>query len=366
LEHVVKRCLVKDPGKRWQASADVARELEWIAETPSQSKTSEAQQSRGVFALSAAALLSAAVATAVVWNLRPEPPPGRVQRYSIVLPREQELRLDRTAIALSFDGSNLVYNASGQLYLRPMDALEARPIEGTRGAMNPFFSPDGKWIGFVANGRLQKVAVGGGAPITLCDASDNVVGASWGDDGTILFADLLRGIHQVSAQGGEPRPIVPNNPGRFLNTPLMLPRSRAFLYTEGGFDYDVDSQTYVRSFGRGEKRLLFEGGTDVRYLPTGHLVYIRRGVLLAAPFDIDRLEVVGTPVPVAHGVLHDPMGTGAAQFSVSNDGILVTLSGALRHRRLVWMDRRGKVEPLPLPEATYGDLALLQADDSSP
>jgi serine/threonine-protein kinase len=316
-------------------------------------------QKRGVFVPAAAAILGAAVAAAVVWNLVPEPPPGRVQRYSIVLPTGQELSgLDRTAIAISPDGTNLAYNANGQLYLRPLDELEARSLDGTRGATNVFFSPDGKWIGFVASGILQKLAVGGGSPFVLCDASDNVVGASWGDDGTILLADILRGVYRVSAAGGEPRQIAAADPGRFSNGPLMLPGSRAFLYTMGGFDYDVDSQTFVQSFDTGEKRLLFEGGTDVRYLSTGHLVYLRRGVLLAAPFDIDRLEVVGTPVAVAQGVLHDPMGAGAAQFGVSNDGTLVTLSGPLQQRRLVWMDRRGTVEPLPLSEATYVAPAL--------
>ena len=172
LEHVVSRCLVKDPGKRWQSSADVARELEWIAESPSQSITPAAPQKRRGFALAATGILGAVVAAAVFWNLEPKPPPGHVQRYSIVLPPEHELPLNRTAIALSSDGSNLVYNANDQLYLRPMDALEARPIEGTRGARYPVFSPDGKWIGFVANAKLQKVAVDSGAHIVLSDWSD--------------------------------------------------------------------------------------------------------------------------------------------------------------------------------------------------
>ena len=138
----------------------------------------------------------------------------------------------------------------------------------------------------------------------------------------------------------------------------MLPGNRGFLYAVGGLDFDVDSQIFVQFFETAEKRMLFQPGTDVHYLPTGHLVYILRGVLFAAPFDIDRLEVLGTPVPVAEGVLHDPTGAGAAQFSVSNDGTLVTISGALQQRRLVWMDRRGKVDPLPLPEATYVDISL--------
>jgi dipeptidyl aminopeptidase/acylaminoacyl peptidase len=138
----------------------------------------------------------------------------------------------------------------------------------------------------------------------------------------------------------------------------MLPGSRDFLYTVGGFDYDVDSQIFLQSFETGERRVLLQPGTDVHYLPTGHLVYIRGGALLAASFDLDRLEVLGNPIPAAEGVMHDPLGDGAAQFSVSDDGTLVTITGTLLERRLVWMDREGRAEPLPLAEASYGQLAL--------
>jgi serine/threonine-protein kinase len=274
------------------------------------------------------------------------------------LPEGQELsRLDQTAIAISPDGSNLVYNANGQLFLRPIDEPEARALEGTQGATNTFFSPDGKWIGFVANGKLQKAPIGGGAPVVLCDVSGFVAGASWGDDGTILFAGTTRGIYRVSDSGGEAKQIVAVEQGRFSNGPLILPGSRAFLYALGGVDYDADSQIFLQSFQTGEKRVLFQPGTDVRYLPTGHLVYIRGGALLAAPFDLDRLEVLSTAIPVAEDVMHDPMGTGAAQFSVSDDGTLVTITGFAR-RRLVWMDRSGQSEPLPLPESSYMEPAL--------
>ncbi len=358
LEHVVKRCLVKDPAKRWQASADVARELEWIAETASQSKPPDAPQKRRVFALAAAAILSAVVAAAVAWNLKPEPPPSRVQRYSIVLPPGHELsRLDRTAIAISPDGTNLVYNANGELYLRPLGELEARPLEGTRGATNVFFSPDGKWVGFVANGKLQKSSITGGAPVLLCDASYSVAGASWGDVGTILFAGGA-GIYLVSASGGEPKQIVTAEDGKTCNSPHILPGSRAFLYTVGGFDFDSDSQIFVQSFETGQRRMLSQRGTDVHYLPTGHLVYMHGGSLLAAAFDLNTLDLLGSPIPVAEGVMHTPLGTGAAQYSISNDGTLVTITGVSWQRRLVWMDRRGQAEPLPLPEAGYTEPAL--------
>jgi serine/threonine protein kinase len=148
LEHVVRRCLAKDPGKRWQAAADVARELEWIGETSSTKtrETAAPKRWRGL-TLAAASILSAIVAASVAWNLKPEPPLRRVQRYSIALPPGQELSgLESAAIAISPDGSNLVYTANGQVFLRPIDEHEARTLDGTRGATNIFFSPDGKWV----------------------------------------------------------------------------------------------------------------------------------------------------------------------------------------------------------------------------
>ena len=139
----------------------------------------------------------------------------------------------------------------------------------------------------------------------------------------------------------------------------MLPGSRAFLYTVGGFDFDLDSQIFVQFVETAERRMLFQRGTDVHYLPTGHLVYIRRSVLFAAPFDIDRLEVLGTPVPVAEGVLHDADGRWEPHSSAFRTTALsLPSAAALQQRRLVWMDRKGKVDPLPLPEATYDDIDL--------
>jgi serine/threonine protein kinase len=231
LEHVVERCLAKDPGKRWQAASDAARELEWIGETAGTRAPviSAPKRWRGL-PLAAGSILGAMVAAFIAWNLKPEPPPRRVQRTSIVLPEGQELsRLDRVAIAISPDGRNLVYSANDQLYLRPLDEIEGRPLDGTREAINVFFSPDGKWFGFVANGKLQKAPIGGGAPVVLCDASGDVSGASWGDDGTILFAEILRGIYRVPDSGGDAKQIVAFEQGRFPNGPLMLPGSRAFL-----------------------------------------------------------------------------------------------------------------------------------------
>src|SRR6266849_1884625 len=200
LDRLVKKCLAKEPEKRWQAASDVCDELKWIAEGGSQVASLPTVPAKGIRMLGRRALISslgllllgAMIAGLAVWNLKPSAP-RPITRTVITLPPGQELAglENGPAVALSPDGTHLAYVArqggTQQLYLRAMDSLEARPIPGTEGAVNPFFSPDGQWVGFFAGGKLKKVSVGGGAAITLGDAADPR-GASWGSQGMIIFA----------------------------------------------------------------------------------------------------------------------------------------------------------------------------------
>src|SRR5712692_9871660 len=186
VDRLVKTCLAKDPDERWQTAADVTKNLKWIAETGSQATLVPAAPAKGILTrgrraliFSVGALLLVAVVTGVaIWNLRPTPapPPRTVSRYVITLPSGQQLAgLDNgIAVALSPDGTHLAYIAAQgstqQLYLRALDSLEAKPISGTDGAFNPFFSPDGQWVGFFAQGKLKKVSIHGGVPVTLYNA----------------------------------------------------------------------------------------------------------------------------------------------------------------------------------------------------
>jgi serine/threonine-protein kinase len=236
-----------------------------------------------------------------------------------------------------------------QLYLRPMDQLNAKPIPGTEGASMPFFSPDGQWVGFFAAGKLKKVSLMRGVPLRLCDAPNNR-GASWGPDDTIRFTPVYTsGLWSISAAGGTPQVLTtPDSTKGELSHrwPEVLPGGKAVLFTvetAGSFD---NASIAVLSLQSGEQRCLVEGGSNPHYASSGHLVFARAGVVLAAPFDLERLEMTGAPVAMLEGVMEDPT-TGAAQFSISGVGSLVYVpGGAVAEGALVWVDREGTTDPL--------------------
>ena len=269
-----------------------------------------------------------------VWTLtRSAPaPPAVVTRTSIVLPQtQQQTSRGRRAVAISPTGTHVVYVANNQLYLRALDQLEAVPLSGTEesGAMSPFFSPDGQWIGFFSgqDNALKKVAISGGAAVTLTEARP-LFGASWGADDTILFGQGSAGILQVAGAGGTPDVLVSIESPREAHQPQMLPGGEAVLYTVGAGGpgvWDV-AQVVVERLATGERTVVVEGGSDARYLSTGHLVYALGRTLLAMPFDVDRLEVAGGPVPLVQGVSRAGR-SGAAHADVSQTGALVYLPG---------------------------------------
>ena len=245
-----------------------------------------------------------------------------------------------------------------QIYVRPLDQQDARPIEGALGD-EPFFSPDGKWLGFwhAPTRTLRKVALSGGAPVKIADAESGISGAAWGAEDTIVYAwfDLFR----VSATGGSTKLLLKvdeQNGERFYRHPSFLPGGKAVLFTIGMADTDSydNARIGVVSLDSGEKKILIEGGTGARYSPSGHLVYARGGKLLAVPFDPKKLQVTGQPVPVVDGVFMSS-NTGMAAFSISADGSLVYAVGAVEGgaRVPVWVDRKGTATPLPLPPRSY-------------
>jgi serine/threonine-protein kinase len=260
-----------------------------------------------------------------------------------------------------------VYGANGRLNLRRLDQLVATPIRGTEGALtslvasarNPFFSPDGRWIGFWQNGEMKKVSVEGGAPIALCPA-DNPWGASWSADGTILFGQGPKGIMRVPAAGGTPELVVEVDPGEMAHGPQLLPGGRAILFTlrpSGAETWD-ESRIVVQSLTTGERKEVIKGGSDARYLSTGHLLYTRGGTILAVGFDVDALEVIGGPVSMIDVVsVAGAIATGAAHFSVSARGTLVYIeplgSGVTARRTLVWVDRNGRETAIKAPARAF-------------
>jgi eukaryotic-like serine/threonine-protein kinase len=369
LDHVVKKCLVKEPEDRWQSAKDLADELKWIADESAARNVPTAVpvvsshiSPRWMVVSAVACLVVAAIAAFAVWLLRPTPP-RPVTRFAISLPAGQRLAaLEEPVVAVSQDGTHLAYVATQggnpQLYLRTMDSLEAKPIPSTEGAAAPFFSPDSQWVGFFASGKLKKVSVTGGAAVTVCEVSTgNYRGASWGSDGSVVFQGA-GGLWRVSAAGGTPQRLttLDSKKGENLQIwPEFLPGGKAVLSVVGATGAVLASagQIVVRSQQTGERRDLI-GGTRPTYAPTGHLIYAQAGTLMAVPFDAQRLAVTGSPVPVLEAVLESPV-TGVAQYSISNTGSLVYVSGGLQgtQRRLVWVDRKGAEQPLSAPSRGY-------------
>jgi serine/threonine-protein kinase len=270
-------------------------------------------------------------------------------------------------LALSPDGARLALMLRGadgkaRLHTRLLNESEVTPLMGTEDASDPFFSPDGEWIGFFADGKLKKISVNGGAAATLCDAPAGR-GASWGDDGNIIAALDLRGVlSRVPSEGGTPVPVTKLNPGEQTHRwPQVLPGSQAVLFTSAAAlapSYD-GANVEVVSLKTGERKTVERGGFFPRYLPTstgtGHLVYLRGSTLFAVPFDPRRLATTGSPAPIIEDVAANNVGGGDFAFGGAPSGpaTFVYLAGKEQGGwSILWVDRQGKTQPLA-PRGPY-------------
>jgi eukaryotic-like serine/threonine-protein kinase len=371
VRHIVQRCLEKDPRQRVRDIGDVRLALEGVFELVAADTTALARGVRALgrrpLMLSLGMLLTGVAITGLaIWFLRPASSAGPqpVSRFTITFPADQPFTAgDRHLVALSPQGTHLVYQANDRLYLRAIDQLSATPIPGTEigpvSARSPFFSPDGQWIGFWQNGELRKVALTGGALVKLWEAQ-SPWGASWGPDDTILYGQGPAGIWRVSGQGGTPQRVVSvdEKRGESAHGPQLLPGGRAVLFTlaTGGGGAWNEAQIVVEVLESGERKVVLRGGRDARYVETGHLVYARGGTLLAVPFDLGQLAVIGGPVPLVEGVRDASNSTGATHFSLSSNGSLIYAVGdsvQAQQGRLVWVARSGAEQPLAAPPGLY-------------
>ncbi|MFY9559943.1 MAG: protein kinase [Terriglobales bacterium] len=361
LEHVVSTCLAKEPEERWQSAADVGRELRWIAEGGSQAGVpapivSHRKKRERVLWIAAAAVLAFAAAYAG-WRGGVRAASQNPVYLTVALPPGKTLPNSSTRpLAISPDGSAIVYSAydedrKAQLYLRKLDSFESIPIPGTEDGMTPFFSPDGEWLGFVANdGKLRKVSLRGGNAVTVTEPAA-VIGGSWGADGTIYFLNAFgTGIYAVPAAGGQPRQVtrIGSQPDdRAHLWPDVLPGGRGLIFTVWTGKTFNEGRIEGILFKTGKRALLVEGGTDGRYLAGGYLAYARNGTLFVVGFDPERLELKGTPVPVIEGVMSGAA-NGDAVFAVAPNGTLVFQPGSFTafRRNLLWMDRNGKAKTI--------------------
>jgi eukaryotic-like serine/threonine-protein kinase len=367
---IVERCLAKDPEDRYASTRDLARELSGVRDhisevtgsvegvAPSPLPFRRRNRERVAWIAAVAALLFALPAV-VRFERRPAPPAASI-RSSIVLSETPSLR----AVALSPDGAKLAFvarDSSGKslLWIRALASPEARPLAGTDDPSFPFWSPDSRYIGFFADGKLKKIEATGGPSQTLCDAP-SPRGGSWSRNEVIVFSPVPLGpLYRVSASGGLAVPATKRDLSRGESShrwPFFLPDGRHFLYLaasySAGYVLPTASSTrivserklgiYVRSLDSNEERFLLPATSNVAYAPPGYLLFFREGNLFAQPFDASRLQLSGEPFAVAQDLQYSPQ-IYDALFSVSENGFLV-----FQHRssgpgsRLAWFDRSGK------------------------
>ena len=357
LRRLLRRCLEKEEQRRLRDMSDARLELDDALTSPGApddvavAGTLPIPRAR----VAGSALVLAAVVAGSVWVLKPVAPsdPQPVTRFAVTLSDADRLsNTDRHAIAVSPDGSRLAYAANHQLYLLRLDQLEAQPVAGTSGTpesplsagRSPFFSPDGRSLGFWADGELRRVDVDGGTVLSLAE-TPQPWGVHWAAD-RILYGDGPDGIWQVPAAGGRAELLVAagSTLGERTHGPRLLPGGRTVLFTSTTSSWN-DAQIVAVRLDTGERRVVIANGADARYVSTGHLVYTQFGTLFAVPFNADTLEVVGQPVPLPEQVMTATADlTGAAQFGVSENGTLVYTPadvGAAEHNALVMTEPEG-------------------------
>jgi serine/threonine-protein kinase len=377
IRRLLRRCLEKERKRRLD-SASVARlEIdEGITSPDEQTNSLPAIATRPLSPVVIGALFAAVLVGAAVVSIVSRPAPaGPLQpaRFAIVPPPEPPLNVSGPSrdLALSPDGRRLIYRAGGTmtagspLMVRAIDQLDARPLADVTGAYAPSFSPDSRWIGFFENTDLKKVSIAGGPAITLCRTEGMPLGASWGDDNTIIFAtnNPGTGLWRVSAEGGQPEALTTPDPAQREGHhafPSVLPGARGVLFTVATPGQVDTSHVAVLDLQTGQRKTLIRGAADAQYVETGHLIFAAAGSLRAVRFDAERLETVGDPVTIVEQVLMKP--TGAANYAVSRPGTLVYMTGGAGGetalRSLVWVDRNGHEEPIKAPPRTYGPLRV--------
>jgi len=367
LERIVTKCLMKDPKLRYQHADELAVDLRAMDVSASRMSrvsatrplaTGIARRARWkqalLLSLLAGLILGGVATSSLIWNLSgADTAAPRASRLTITVPFEQVLRQDRDLpLAISPDGRQFVLvvdrvDGPSQLYLRSLDDFEAVPLPGTEDGIQPFFSPDGQWVGFWADGALQKVSVKGGGAIRIGDIPIGFRGASWGSEDTIILGGVNTGLSRISAGGGPP--VVITNPdkdrGGYHAWPEMLPGGREVLF------YIAEGETPgigIVSLETGQWRILpeMQGAKQPRYLDSGHLVFARGGDLFVTRFDVGAGMPLGSSTPVLNGInTRFNAGTALVDFAVSRSGSLAYLSAAKKENQIVFVDRQGGQRP---------------------
>jgi len=372
LAHVVNHCLEKRPEERFQSARDLSFALASAsgvvsAAVPSAAAGAAPGLGRRLRAAAVALLLIAlgAIGALVASGWLHRAATAELVQFSVTGPEGVMLVPDPTAAAISPDGRRLVYSIMDEtgtirLWVRPLDSLAAQPLDGTEGAILPFWSPDSRFIAFFAHGKLRKVPVAGGSPEVICDAPDGR-GGSWGEGGVIVFAPLSKGsLLKVPAEGGEPvEAAKPDGTrgGYGLRFPCFLPDGRHFLYASlprkrSGFD------VYVGALDSNEPKLVTSALSAPAYAEPGYLLFALGDRLVAQRFDPSSLQVVGKPVPLGDAPVQSTFDAGTA-LSASTNGVLAHGVSSPPMTELVWLDRDGRqTGRIPLPPGNYSNPSL--------
>jgi Tol biopolymer transport system component len=380
LDRIVTKCLEKDPEDRWQTARDLEDELKWVTSSAIITSTVAPQAPAARSARRNAAIPWAIAGTLALvlaavglfwgftrWGSTPEVPSSIT--FAAALPDGWGLAPVQSSgyasapLAVSPDGRRVAFAAMGpdkrtQIWVRALDALAPLPLPGTAGASSPFWSPDGRFIAFFADGSLKKIDVTGGPAITLCAAADNM-GGTWSTTGVIVFSAGRGGLLKVAASGGVPTPATQLKSDETLHwRPSFLPDGRRFIHRANTKGHS--GPFYIASIDSPDRTLILEADASNAVYSAGYLLFMLGSTLMAQPFDAARGVISGEPTPVAERVDVQATNTPNGLFSASPNGVLAYRSGesAVTGTDLIWYDRSGKEIGKLGPPARYGDIEL--------
>jgi serine/threonine protein kinase len=380
LEWIVTKLMAKDPNERYQNAQDLIIDLKAIDVStsgmsrvstdrekrlvrPSTPKSKLLYSARFAWLITLLSILSLILVTYIWSPWRHTDLSATPIHFTAKLPPEELLDISvYSSVAVSPDGTKIVYRSLNQLFLRNVNQLDPMPLPGTKLAGSPFFSPDGRSIGFFSEGKLKKLSLNGGAPVVLADAGDNR-GATWGKNGDIVFTGSTTvGLSLVKASGGSAQILSTLDKEKNERThrwPHFLPDGKTVLFTVGlqnSPDYYEEASIDALDINTGKRKTILNNASSVKYSNSGHLIYSHKGVLYAVPFDLDHLDITGAPVNVVDDLNGDAT-SGAMHYDISNNGTLVYIPGQSEgdKRRIIKIKFTGDVEILEAPVQSYSE-----------